>query len=869
MNSSKKTSDGEFQVIWDQLTFQVETRPWYRNPKFDIFNKSKLDAINSTKKNVLNNISGSIKSGQLTGILGPSGAGKTSLLHCLFQNMTTGVTGNIVCKSDHDNEMKICYIPQKDYLIEHLTVREDLIFVSKLRAVTNAKGTNLVGERNSSESNKRRANDNADITQPFVDCISTITDEHNDEHNVKKNNNEVVDHDKIVENIADLLGLTSCLDVKISKISGGQSKRVSIAREIMAKPDILILDEPTTGLDSLTCYKTIQLLKSIADNTLIGSSDTKRMAIVVVIHQPQIEVFNIFDKTYFISKQGNVIYDDNPNKVSRILDLAANTKLPSVNYNTASYLIEVASGEYGQDIIDKLSLYYKNKFEKEFDVEKIIDEMEFKPHQRNMTLSKISKDYINSNDTINSQQIPAKKRRKSSSISIDLTKINPDIVVAVNRNIRLKELEMRENNSNQSIDNYTLRRESAASNDIVSPVVSGIKKKHYYISPQLEDCLSGHSISMRQSFSHLFILTQRAWLSTLRNPSLTKSRIIFHIISPLLVSLIYGTYIGHANACPNVSEDIDIQDIKNDINDGVIAQLQNDARSTYENMGFFFILMFSFTVNVLTVTSSIYPLSMQMFRKEVINGLYKSTPYLIAQTLAEIPLEIFLPTLSVCIAYWFTDQPGSFLAWRMLTVSLVMVVTCYTFHSIGLLFGSLFINNVNAAMLMAQAVSLPLSILCGFLARPSKMDEYTRMISYISPYKHGLEAALVARYGFGMCPCDKETNFTRLGTINGITPQVEHVLDYLFPRNSSDPNENGEVHPNEIFSKLGKRFAQSQTYGFEMNSCQDVKPFIMHTHQLYDETLYYRLTALLAIIVVLKAITFYLVNSVPQRMQAL
>ena len=78
------------------------------------------------------------------------------------------------------------------------------------------------------------------------------------------------------------LGLTKCADVKIGNnfikgVSGGERKRTSIGIELITNPNIIFLDEPTTGLDSTTALQVIQLLSDLAK---------KGKTIISTIHQP-------------------------------------------------------------------------------------------------------------------------------------------------------------------------------------------------------------------------------------------------------------------------------------------------------------------------------------------------------------------------------------------------------------------------------------------------------------------------------------------------------------------------------------------------------------------------------------------------------
>ena len=86
-------------------------------------------------------------------------------------------------------------------------------------------------------------------------------------------------------------------------ISGGQRKRLNIALELIRKPSVIFVDEPTSGLSSSDSLRVIDLLKSEAGR---GSF------ILVNIHQPSPHIFRKFDKLIVLDKGGYVIYCGNP-----------------------------------------------------------------------------------------------------------------------------------------------------------------------------------------------------------------------------------------------------------------------------------------------------------------------------------------------------------------------------------------------------------------------------------------------------------------------------------------------------------------------------------------------------------------------------
>ena len=795
----------DFTILWQNLTYKVDSRPWYRKVRDRILGPSQeisLDefegdtsetVIYRRERKVLNQICGEAKSREMMGILGPSGAGKSSLLYCLFQNRTQGTSGHILVDSKSSKRLKVCFIPQKDYLSEYLTVREDLIFVSKLRHAgqTDIKGTsknhsNLVQNENESYVTHQ---DNAGASSSLFD------------HNVN------------ACRVADLLGLSTCLDVKISNISGGQRKRLSIARELMSKPDILILDEPTTGLDSLTCLKTMTVLKDLSRNS------PRPMAVIVTIHQPSRAVFNLFDKTYFISNRGHVVYNDSPQNVISTLANVAGVHLAR-NKNPASALIEISSDLTQRHLVEKLSNHQKSRFNERYEPQYLESLLRVKQKPSNWNLSKGNK--------------------KDLAITVDRSK----------------------HTSPRTADS---RSESPNGSDIIPVADSSIRKTNgdeYFISHHLRNCLGGHSNNnWWKSFMHIFILTHRSWLSVIRNPTLTRSRLVFHAALPFIMIMIYGTASGSVNACPKVEAELSIADMRASLDDSAIKKNVLELRGSAENVSFFFILMYGFAINIISATASYYPLTIHMFRKEIINGLYSPAPYFIGQTIAELPLEILFPSLSIMLSYPLTGQPSSYLEWRLFALTAMIFLLCYTVHSVGLLLGSIFINNVNLAVLVGQISLFPQVMFSGFLIRSVRMPLWMIRVSHFSFFKHALEGICAARYGFNICNCDEDMIPEEgLTTIGRMPPNVKHLFEYLFPK-----NETNDIAVADLFDKLGERFSKAQTFALNITTCDDVKPYVMTAFGINDFDLIESTIALLATITVIKIVTFSIIRLTPYR----
>lgn len=117
--NGQRLNSEPFEIRWNNLNYQVE-RKWYRQKLGSLTSASSSNQQNGSqvksKTNILNSLSGSVKSGEVTAVLGPSGAGKTSLLGCLTGKNKSGVSGSVQVISNRNEPMSICTIPQKGKL---------------------------------------------------------------------------------------------------------------------------------------------------------------------------------------------------------------------------------------------------------------------------------------------------------------------------------------------------------------------------------------------------------------------------------------------------------------------------------------------------------------------------------------------------------------------------------------------------------------------------------------------------------------------------------------------------------------------------------------------------------------------------------
>jgi len=172
----------------------------------------------------VDHISFEVQKGQIVGFLGPNGAGKTTTMRILtcFLPPTEGtanVAGFDVLEQPMEVKKRIGYLPESPPLYPEMEVREYLTFVGKLKGMSGASLAKRVNE------------------------------------------------------VADRCAIADVQSKLIAKLSKGYRQRVGLAQAIIHNPDVLVLDEPTAGLDPKQINETRDLIKSLAgDHTIILST---------------------------------------------------------------------------------------------------------------------------------------------------------------------------------------------------------------------------------------------------------------------------------------------------------------------------------------------------------------------------------------------------------------------------------------------------------------------------------------------------------------------------------------------------------------------------------------------------------------------
>ena len=176
------------------------------------------------KQHVLKDISLSIADGEIVGLLGPNGAGKSTLMKIMV-GVWDATNGELKVPSS------IGFLPEQNPLYEDMYVREYLRFFVELR--TNSQS-------------------------PIANSQSPIS------------------HSQLIEDLITRVGLTAEANKKIGQLSKGYRQRVGLAQAMIGNPELLILDEPTTGLDPNQLDDIRALIRNlsnpIANSDLVASN---------------------------------------------------------------------------------------------------------------------------------------------------------------------------------------------------------------------------------------------------------------------------------------------------------------------------------------------------------------------------------------------------------------------------------------------------------------------------------------------------------------------------------------------------------------------------------------------------------------------
>uniref|UniRef100_M4CLY7 ABC transporter domain-containing protein n=1 Tax=Brassica campestris TaxID=3711 RepID=M4CLY7_BRACM len=234
-------------------------------PVIEVAFKDLTLTLKGKHKQILRSVTGKIMPGRVSAVMGPSGAGKTTFLSALAGKSTGCTRAGLILingKNESINSYKKItgFVPQDDVVHGNLTVEENLRFSARCRL---------------------------SAYMPKAEKVL------------------------IIERVIESLGLQHVRDslvgtVEKRGISGGQRKRVNVGVEMVMEPSLLILDEPTTGLDSASSQLLLRALRREA---------VEGVNICMVVHQPSYTMYKMFDDMILLAKGGLTAYHGSVKKI--------------------------------------------------------------------------------------------------------------------------------------------------------------------------------------------------------------------------------------------------------------------------------------------------------------------------------------------------------------------------------------------------------------------------------------------------------------------------------------------------------------------------------------------------------------------------
>jgi len=230
--------------------------------KFQLLNDGlTVNKISKTygSKKVVRDISLSIKRGEIVGLLGPNGAGKTTTFYMIV-GLVKPDTGSIILDKTDLTKAPIYlrgargigYLPQEPSIFRGMNVEDNLLSIIEV---------------------------------------------------VEKDKNK---HQIVLQGLLNEFNISHVKKSKSLVLSGGERRRLEIARTLAAKPKFLLLDEPLTGIDPVS----IEEIK-----TIIKSLTKKNIGVLITDHNVR-ETLKIIDKVYIVN-EGSIYFEGRPDEAVR------------------------------------------------------------------------------------------------------------------------------------------------------------------------------------------------------------------------------------------------------------------------------------------------------------------------------------------------------------------------------------------------------------------------------------------------------------------------------------------------------------------------------------------------------------------------
>ena len=635
-------------------------------------------------KQILLNIQGMARPGEIMAIMGASGAGKTTFLDILARKNKRGevkgdfyVNGEKVDDADYKNV--VGFVDQEDTMLPTLTVHETILNSALLRL-----------PRDMAQSTK--------------------------EQRVAE-----VEKQLGIHHIRD--SLIGSEEGKGRGISGGEKRRVGIACELVTSPSILFLDEPTSGLDAYNAFNVIECLVTLAK--------TYNRTVIFTIHQPRSNIVALFDRLVLLAK-GKTVYSGPFSQCQDYFDRIGYACPPG--FNIADYLVDLTMhagsagsfddgtvaadnasvGPSSTRAVKSIASVSGGSIGEESGVEasssrpkgKRRDSVKARQERELYTRRKATVDTAASSDA--GDEFGAYKLRKQPHGSAPPHVVDePDNIPPAANGI--SELDV-------LVSSYLESDIAGNTHDEIQHAITSARAANGPNSngynpegPNIHIGVMGKGYARIGYTRQFAILAKRTWKNLYRNPMLMLTHYAIAILLAVLSGfLFYG--------------------------------LTSDIPGFQNRLGLFFFVLALFGFSTLT-SLTVFSAERLLFVRERANGYYSPLTYFAAKVLFDIiPLRIIPPILMGSIIYPMTglvpDLPHFF------TFILVLVLFNLAAAAICLFIG-IVCKDGGVANLIGSLVMLFSLLFAGLLLNHDKIPDAAVWLQYLSIFHYAFEALIV------------------------------------------------------------------------------------------------------------------------------
>ncbi|MEW5311333.1 MAG: hypothetical protein WDW38_003059 [Sanguina aurantia] len=672
-----------------------------------------IPAEMASKRRVLFDISGRVVPGKVLALMGPSGSGKTSLLSCIGGRIPKqiDVVGEVLINGQlftKATRRRIGFVMQDDVLYETLTVYETLQFVALLRL----------------PSQMARAKKLARV-EAVIDVLG-----------LQKSRGTIIGGFFRRGISADF----NTMFARPGTLSGGEQQMLAMARAVMLNPEVILLDEPSMGLDSTTAMRLVTLLHDLARGG---------RALLTTIHQPSSRIYRQLDQVMLLA-EGHVMYAGDAMKVIDWFDHMG-FHLP-YGVNIADFILDCATGEASFGDLDEAAAVRSSTRGSHRGTSRAAPSAGL-TRRGSGTLQLLSGGGDAPSGDLDDAPKPSRAPGLKASGAQQEVLSGPAALLALYQTFEswylVHPAGFQSGSGLERVKLLTKDQSHSALDTITPPQGTFTQGSHALHQPDgdgPQDPVDQGKKSPPVSASVAADLNQRQGATYWEQLVILSARTVKvrrfeslsgqNIAQLLGVAIVTGLLWWQRGRSQTLSAAVDVQGL------------------------LFFELLFP-SFRSLFAALFTFPSEYRILAKERPSGMYRLSSYYLSRTAADLPLEVLFPVVFSAIVYWFGGlrlSGGAFIA-NMLILILVTLIA----QSWGLLFGGSFMDP-KLAQTVTTVVMLTFLLIGGFYVR--SIPVWIGWIKYLSFIYWGSNLLLKTQFGH-----NQYFDCTAPGSISGSASQ--------------------------------------------------------------------------------------------------